>query len=191
MIYCKRTDYSDISIPGWPLKRPFARERLTGTQMFGITSAYRFFERFGPITPRVEADIADPGAALNCILSLYHLHEWVWARWLKQRPNVQATLGIRKDIESFKAWLDEKCPHFTLVQELANGTKHCRPVYSTKHVKGYGRGPYGIGPFWSPYLLIDLGQKNTSAEHYLVASAVLKATLDFLDRLFRYPWDRR
>jgi hypothetical protein len=147
--------------------------------MFGITSAYRFFEKVRTDYARVEADIADPGAALNCILSLYHLHEWVWARWLKQRPNVQATLGIRKDIESFKAWLDERCPHFTLVQELANGTKHCRPVHYTKQVKGYGRGPYDIGPFGSPYLLIDLGEERTSPERYLVASTVLKETMDF------------
>ena len=101
--------------------------------MFGITSAYRFFEKVRVDYDRVADDIANPGAALNCTLSLYHLHEWVWARWLKQRPDVRANLGIRRDKREFIAWLDEKCPHFNLLQELANGTKHCRPV-ATGHV---------------------------------------------------------
>jgi hypothetical protein len=65
------------------------------------------------------------------------------------------------------------------MQELANGTKHCCPVHPTKHVKGYGRGPFGIGPFGSPYLLIDLGHENPSAGRYLVAGEVLKENLDF------------
>jgi len=147
--------------------------------MFGITSASRYFEKVRADYARVEADGADPDAALNCILSLYHLHEWVWASWLKQRPAALLRLGIRKDIRSFKAWLDANCPHFDLVQELANGTKHCRPAHSTKHIKGYGRGPWGVGPFGAPYLLIDLGEENAPASRYLVASTVLRAVVGF------------
>ena len=147
--------------------------------MFGITSAYRFFDKVREDYARVEADIAEPGAAMNCILSLYHLHEWVWARWLKQRPDVQARLGIRRNKDEFIAWLDANCPHFTLLQDLANGTKHCRPVHSTEHVEGYGRGPWGIGPYGASYLLIDLGEEHPPAERYLVASNVLKAIIEF------------
>ena len=104
--------------------------------MFGITSAYRFFEKVQEDYARVEADIADPGAAINCFLSLYHLHEWVWARWLKQRQDIQTKLGIRKDKRDFIAWLDTNCPRFTLLQELANGTKHCLPVHATEQIEG-------------------------------------------------------
>ena len=136
--------------------------------MFGITSAYQFFKKACEDYERVERDIADPGAALNCILSFYHLHEWVWARWLKLRPDVQVMLGIRRRKKGeFTDWLDAKCPHFGLLQELANGTKHCRPVHSTQHVKGFGRGPFGFGPFGAPYLLIDLGDEHPPAERYL------------------------
>jgi hypothetical protein len=162
--------------------------------MFGVTSAYRFFEKVRGDHGRVEADISDPGAALNCILSLYHLHEWVWARWLKRRSDVQATLGIRKgkgtacgsrrNKGTFIAWLDANCPHFTLLQELANGTKHCSPVHPTEHVAGYGRGPWGVGPFDAPYLLIDLGEEYPAGERYLVASAVLKSIMDFWSEFF-------
>ena len=152
--------------------------------MFGITSAYRFFKKACGDYAQVETDIADPNAALNSILSLYHLHEWVWAKWLKQRVDAQAKLGIRRDKKDFTAWLDTNCPHFSLLQELANGTKHCRPVHSTEHVAGYGLGPYGIGPFGKPYLLIDLGEELDPAVRYLVASAVLKDIMDFWGSFF-------
>jgi hypothetical protein len=153
--------------------------------MFGTTSAYRFFEKAREDYERVERDIADPGAALNCILSCYHLHEWVWARWLKQRPDVQVELGIRqRKKDEFIAWLDSNCPHFSLLQELANGTKHCRPVHSTQHIRGFGRGPFGIGPFGAPYLLIDPGGEHPPAERYLVASSVLKEIMGFWTRFF-------
>ena len=66
---------------------------------------------------RVESDISDPVAAMNCILSLYHLHEWVWARWLKGRHEVQTELGIRSIRGEFVVWLDQNCPHFTLLQD--------------------------------------------------------------------------
>lgn len=152
--------------------------------MFGITSAHRFFQKVREDYTHVEADISDSSAAMNCILSLYHLHEWVWARWLKQRHDVQAKLGVRRKKGEFNAWLDANCPHFTLLQELANGAKHCRPVHPTEHVAGYGRGPYGIGPFSAPYLLIDLGPAKPPAERYLVASTVLQAIMDFWTGFF-------
>ena len=152
--------------------------------MFGITSAYRLFEKVRADYARVEADIADPGAALNCILGLYHLHEWVWATWLKERPAVQATIGIHKKIGSFTSWLDMSWLYFLLVQELANGSKHCCPVHSTKRVKGYGRGPWGVGPYGTPFLLIDLGENRPPPERYLVASTVLKESVNFWTRFF-------
>jgi hypothetical protein len=151
--------------------------------MFGITSAYRFFEKARADFALVQTNIADPGAAMNCTLSLYHLHEWVWAKWLKRRPDALAALGIR-DKDAFITWLDENCPHFSLLQELANGTKHCSPVHSTQHVQGYGRGPFGIGPYGAPYLLIDLSEEYPPAERYLVANNVLEEIMNFWTNFF-------
>ena len=149
--------------------------------MFGITSARSFFEKARSDFARVEADIADPVAAMNCILSLYHLHEWVWARWLKGRHEVQTGLGIGNSKGAFVAWLDQNCPHFTLLQELTNGTKHCAPVHSsTGCVAGWGRGPYDIGPYDAPYLLIDMGDEGLpDDERYLIARTVLRDIMDF------------
>lgn len=147
--------------------------------MFGITSAASFFQKARANYKRVEADISDAGVALDCILTLYHLHEWVWALWLKDRRDVRNKLGLKNGKSDFLVWLDVNCPHFQLVQELANGTKHCSPVHPTRKVAGFGVGPFGVGPFGKPYLLIDLGDASEPAQRYLVASNVMKDNLAF------------
>ncbi|HKN10431.1 MAG TPA: hypothetical protein VJ376_13240 [Pseudomonadota bacterium] len=79
---------------------------------------------------KLEADFADyakePGSgrlALNCAMTAYHMHEWVWGDWLKKDYGVWKALGIR-DVETFLAWIDKACPWFWWVQNLTNGTKH-------------------------------------------------------------------
>ena len=56
--------------------RPIETE--TGRSLFGITTVEDFFQKVRVKNyARLEEDVDDPGAAMNCILSLYHLHEWV------------------------------------------------------------------------------------------------------------------
>ena len=47
--------------------------------------------------------------ALNCIVTAYHLHEWVWGDWLKTDHAAWKQLGIR-DKETFIAWIEHECP---------------------------------------------------------------------------------
>ena len=61
--------------------------------------------------------------ALNCAITAYHLHEWVWGDWLKTDYGVWKELGIR-DKESFIARLERECLGFNTLQDLANGAKH-------------------------------------------------------------------
>jgi hypothetical protein len=61
--------------------------------------------------------------ALHCVITDYHLHEWVWGDWLKRDIETRKALGIRNK-ESFLAWIDRACVWFASVQNLANGTKH-------------------------------------------------------------------
>jgi hypothetical protein len=84
----------------------------------------------------------------------------------------------------FVAWLNANCPHFSLLQLLANGSKHCFPVHSTEIVKCYGRGPYGVGPYGRAYLLIDPNNHHTIVECYLVGNTVLRAIAELWDGFF-------
>lgn len=152
--------------------------------MFAITNATEFFAKVKQDLATLEDKIDNSGRAMNCILSAYHLHEWVWAHLLK--PTTPRKLGnlMVKDKSSFVAWLETACPHFTLLQELTNGTKHCAPVHSTSKIAGYGMGPYGIGPWGAYYLLIDLGENIQIPQLWVVASDMLREVVGFWDDFF-------
>jgi hypothetical protein len=152
--------------------------------MFAITNATEFFTKVKQDHAALEEQIDDSGRAMNCILSAYHLHEWVWAHSLK--PTMPRKLGnlIVKDKSSFVGWLEAACPHFTLLQELTNGTKHCAPVHSTMKIAGYGIGPYGIGPWGASYLLIDLGENVPIPQRWVVASDMLGEVVGFWGEFF-------
>jgi hypothetical protein len=128
--------------------------------------------------------INDSSRAMNAILSACHLHEWVWAQWLKAGTPKRLNGTLIRDKKDFLAWLDVTCPHFKTLQELANGSKHCIPVHSTQEIAGYGRGPYGIGPYGASYLLIDKGASLPLVERWLVASEMLAATGAFWAKFF-------
>ena len=59
--------------------------------MFAITNATEFFAKVKQDLASLEEKIDDSGRAMNCILSAYHLHEWVWAYVLK--PSTPRKLG--------------------------------------------------------------------------------------------------
>ncbi len=154
--------------------------------MFAITTSTEFLGKAKEDADALASDIANASKAMNAFLSAYHLHEWVWARWLKAASPYSLDGTMIREKKDFTGWLDGNCPHFSVVQEIANGTKHCIPVKggSTDRIDGYGMGPFGIGPFDMPYLLIDLGDGHSGADRYLVASDVIEEVVAFWDNLF-------
>jgi hypothetical protein len=152
--------------------------------MFAITNAAEFFAKVREDLVALEQKIDDSGRAMNCILSTYHLHEWVWSYLLK--PTIPRKLGsmMVSDKSSFIALLETACPHFRLLQQLTNGTKHCAPVHPTAKIEGYGMGPYGIGPPGTSYLLIDQGEEIPGADRWVVASEMLRKIVTFWDEFF-------
>lgn len=135
---------------------------------------------------KVEADldeflnaIADPYKAINACTSTFHLYEWLWAHNLKPMNPPTVRGKIFRQREDFLQWLDQNCPYFPLVQQLANGSKHATPVHSSRKVAGYGEGPYGIGPYDSTYLLVDL-EEGSGLDRYKVASVIIKEAADFM-----------
>jgi hypothetical protein len=147
--------------------------------VFAITNAREFFAKVKDDLAALEEKIDDSGHAMNCILSAYHLHEWVWAHLLKAMAPRKLGNVMVDDRSSFVAWLETTCPHFPVLKQLTNGTKHCAPVHSTRKIAGYGMGPYGIGPFGASYLLIDLGGEIAPPDRWLVASDMLREIVEF------------
>lgn len=142
---------------------------------------------------KLEADYADfkpqPDSArhaLNCIITAYHMYEWVWGDWLKSDCVVRGKLQIR-DKESFKAWLYNACASFRSVEEITNGVKHFirAPKVETERVSAYGQGPYGVGPYGTPYLLIDHGQGLPVEQRYQTAEQLIDNALTFWRGFFR------
>lgn len=150
--------------------------------VFAITTAKEYREKTEADLAALRSAIDNSSHAINAVTSAYHLHEWLWADVLKSRcPTKIEGVTINKKAD-FISWLDKNCPHFQLIQSLTNGSKHAYPVHSGGRIAGYGKGPYGIGPFDAPYLLIDLGAENNSGP-YLVASDVIEAASEFMIRL--------
>lgn len=117
---------------------------------------------------KLEADHADFKAqpdstrhALNCVITAYHLHEWIWGDWLKTDYATWQKFGVH-DLESFREWLRTAWPGFQTAEALTNGAKHFTQAPVTERVACYGEGPYGVGPYGKPYLLIDHGSSATT-----------------------------
>ena len=91
--------------------------------MFDITTCRDFYRKLKADSEDFAKEQDSGRLALNCIITAYHLHEWVWGDWLKTDYAAWKQLGI-KDKDSFVAWIERECPAFTTVQDLANGAKH-------------------------------------------------------------------
>lgn len=155
--------------------------------MFSIVTARDFLNKAEQDLVELAKDDTNAGKAMNSILSLYHVHEWLWANHLKPTKTVSIRGESVPSMKDFVKWLDSSCPHFKLVQELANGTKHCilNKGTNTAKIEGFGKGGYGVGPYGTSYLVIDLGEGLWSAQRFLMPHKVLHNVLDFWQNLYR------
>jgi hypothetical protein len=152
--------------------------------MFDIVTSRDFLSK-------LEADYADFKAqpdsarhALNCIITAYHIYEWVWGDWLKTDDVAWCSLSIR-DKKTFEDWLHVNCPEFAVLESLTNGAKHFireNTSRETQRVAGFGSGPFGIGPFGRSYLLIDYG--SDKAERWQTAEQLIDSAVMFWRRFF-------
>lgn len=114
--------------------------------------------------------MADPQSgrkAIHCAISAYHMHDWIWHDWLKDRRDIRKELGLT-NFEVFKEYL-KGCVWLDILREIANGSKHFRrQLYKTQLVRGYGAGPYGVGPYGTGYLLIDLGEVESDPDEFIL-----------------------
>ena len=80
--------------------------------------------------------------------------------------------SLIRDKAGFLAWLDTACPHFAILQELANGSKHCSPDGPTPRSAATVWVPMALAPYGKPYLLIDKGDALPA----LIEGGLLPAT---------------
>ena len=70
-------------------------------------------------------------------------------------------------------------PGFALLRTLTTGEKHFvrAMIENTRHVAGYGSGPYSVGPFGESYLLIDYGAEKP--DRWKTAEQLLDSAVQF------------
>jgi hypothetical protein len=169
--------------------------------MFGITTSREFLAK-------LEGDFADfmqePGSgrlALNCAVTAYHLHDWVWREWLKNDKATRQALGIGKHKREFLAWIDRACVWFIWIQELATGAKHFEPTsFKARHVSllpearnlpnagaedSHWDGPMPFFTDGTELLLIDNGPEAGDVhDRYMPAAMLLEVVVRFWREFF-------
>lgn len=147
--------------------------------VFGIVDARGYRRKLEADVARFANDIASADLAINAVTFLYHFHEWLWRHNIKPLSPRTVRGEILRDKSDFVRWLDDHCPNFSLLQDLANGSKHAIPVHAGGAVEGFGQGPFGIGPYGRSYLLIDLGT-GSDTDRYKVAHAIVSEAAEFM-----------
>lgn len=148
--------------------------------MFAIENSEDFYKMLVADFDDFCAEQTSSRLAIHCAISAYHMTDWVWGDWLKKDPKTRALLGIGTKQDSFRAWIDRQSVWFAYIQGIANGSKHFAPQnFGTDTVAGYGQGPFGVGPFGKPYLLVDFGPQLPNADRYLTAGALLEVVVRF------------
>ena len=153
--------------------------------MFDVQTAEDFYAMLVADFDDFMAEPHSARRALHCAITAYHLHEWVWADWLKADRALRARLGI-SDKQAFLAWIDRHCVWFAGIQDLTNGAKHVRPNQGleTMRVGGYGEGPFGVGPYGQGYLLVDYGE-GAGEHRWQPAANLLEVAVRFWRDFFR------
>jgi hypothetical protein len=94
--------------------------------MFDIKTSRDFYEKLLEDFADLQADSKSARLAINCAITVYHMHEWVWGDWLKSDYATWKELGIR-DKDTFIAWLDRNDVWFKLMQDICKRQQAFRP----------------------------------------------------------------
>nr|WP_281720604.1 hypothetical protein [Nitrosomonas nitrosa] len=147
------------------------------TCMFGIDSIDDYLVFCSEAVAELEADQDNVLRAFTAILALNHIPDWLQ---YKLTDLQRTALGLGgSQAGSVKDHFEAVNGDLRRVRNIANGFKHLRPVHPTENVPGYGKGPYGIGPFGMPYLVIDFGEHLPREERWDVGLDLCKRTFDW------------
>lgn len=182
--------------------------------MFDIITARDFYAM---LVEDFDDFIEEPHSArraLHCAITAYHMHDWVWADWLKEDNELRGRLGIGAKKSAFASWLIARSTWFQIVASVANGTKHfvadggfesvrvvAAPFAFDQLTAGWDEGSWDqplawegpvryvagsmpVGPKGKGYLLFDLGAEAEQHRYQPVAH-ILEAVVRMWRDFFR------
>lgn len=149
------------------------------TTIFGIDTIAGYLAFCGEVVAELEASEDNVPRAFAAILALNHIPDWLQ---YKLTAAQRVTLGFTgSQGNSVKEHFESKNVDIKRLRDIANGFKHLKPAHSTQKINGYSEGPYGIGPFGAPYLLIDLGVDKPANERWDVGFDLCRRVLKWWD----------
>jgi hypothetical protein len=152
--------------------------------IFGITGPTALFHNLREEQIDFEKeDCLSSRHAINAIMTAYHLHEWVWKAYLKQRSDLHAAFQLKPGEKAlclqFKSWLETACPAMVEARKVTNGAKHLRVRVPTGEHKGaFDRNVFQNDAFDVSYLWIERVGREQRAE------AFIRELVEFWEKFF-------
>lgn len=139
----------------------------SSTQLFGLDKISDYIALCSEAVNDLKGQQDSVLKGFSAILALNHLPDWLRYK-LTDAERQKLGLPMQPTNAPVNDFFEAQNENLKLVRQIANGFKHLRPVHSTERVEGYGAGPFGVGPFGRPYLLIDLGADKELAQRWCV-----------------------
>lgn len=149
--------------------------------MFRINSSMAFYGKMLEDYDDFVEQSGSPRHAINCMLSAYHIAEWIWGDWLQTDYAAWKALGIRNK-ESFLGWVDKAQPWFRITQAVANGSKHfASKLANTKSSPTYVEDDYVEDDYQERMLEVEV-EDGVWVEAVIVVENVVMFWTDFFKR---------
>lgn len=146
------------------------------TKIFGIDTVGDYLAFCDAAVAELEQQQDNVLRAFTAILALNHVPDWLQYKLTSAERTKLGIVDVKVG-EPVKDHFEALNADLKRVRDIANGFKHLKPVHSTQVVEGYGQGPYGIGPYGAPYLLIDLGEHLPLNERWDVGLSLCQRVL--------------
>jgi len=151
------------------------------TSLFGVESIPEYIEMCRQSVSQFEVDPDMVLHGFSAILALNHMPDWLQYK-LTTAQRVALNLTHYPIQAAVKNELEDENPDLKLIRQVANGFKHLKIGPSTNRIRGFGAGPYGVGPYGSSYLLIDMGDELEPSSRWIVASELCHNTLNWWEQ---------
>jgi hypothetical protein len=154
--------------------------------MFDLKTSRDFYEKLLEDFADLQDSPNSARLAINCAITAYHMHEWVWGDWLKADYATWKELGIR-DKNSFLAWIDDNEPWFELMQDICNGSKHFdrKANERTNASGGFDRDAFDQSAFDAQHLEIEVEVRGKKS--WVLAEIVIESVVKFWRDFFQEP----